>query len=105
MFDFVFERASESLLGVVYLSLDECLRLNNKYVNSEHLVLGLIASQNTEDDNLAARALASMSVDAKSAAQEIENHLRLNADTEPVFNDRPQSVDAVAKLTGRTNAI
>lgn len=105
MFDFVFERASESLLGVVYLSLDECLRLNNKYVNSEHLVLGLIASQNTEDDNLAGRALASMSVDAKSAAQEIENHLRLNADTEPVFNDRPQSVDAVAKLTGRTSAI
>ncbi len=105
MFDFVFERASESLLGVVYLSLDECLRLSNKYVSSEHLILGLIASQNTEDDNLAGRALASMSVDAKSAAQEIENHLRLNPDSEPVFNDRPQSVDAVAKLTGRAGSI
>ncbi len=72
MFDFVFERASESLLGVVYLSLDECLRLNNKWVSSAHLILGLIASQNTEDDNLAGRALASMSVDAKSAAQEMK---------------------------------
>src|SRR5438105_2120935 len=105
MFDFVFERASESLLGVVYLSLDECLRLNNKWVSTEHVILGLIDSQNTEDENLAGRALASMSVDSKSAAQEIENHLRLNPDSEPVFNDRPQSVDAVAKLTGRAGAL
>ncbi len=105
MFDFVFERASESLLGVIYLSLDECLRLSNKWVGSEHLLLGLINSQNTEDDNLAGRALASMSVDSKNAFQEIENHVRLNPDAEPVFNDRPQSVDAVAKLSGRQGLV
>lgn len=105
MFEFVFERASESLLGVVYLALDECLRLSNKWVTSEHVLLGLIASQNTEDDNLAARALAFMSVDAKSAAQEIENHLRLNPDSEPIFNDRPESVDAVAKLTRQPGSL
>ncbi len=104
MFDFVFERASESLLGVVYLALDECLRLNNKWVCSEHLLLALIES-NGDDANVASRALASMSVDTKSAEQEIENHLRLNPDAEPIFTDRPQSVDAVAKLSGQYGAI
>lgn len=105
MFEFVFERASENLLGIVYSALDECLRLNNKWVNSEHLLLALISSQNTEEHNLAGRALASMSVDAKTAYQEIENHLRLNPDSEAVFSDRPESVDAVAKLTGQLGSL
>ena len=40
-----------------------------------------------------------MSIDTKTAAKEIENHLLLNPDFEPLYVDRPESVDAVAKLT------
>lgn len=104
MFDSVFERAGESLLRIVKGALDECLRMNHKWMCTEHLLLAMLETPDGENSTIASSALASMSVDYKSA-KEIENHLQLNPDAEPVFTDRPESVDAVAKLSGQYGAM
>ena len=47
MFEIVFEKANDSLLNVLRHSVDECERLKNRWVCSEHILLSLALEQAT----------------------------------------------------------
>lgn len=65
----MFERFTDRARRVVVLAQDEARRLNQKYIGTEHLLLGLIH----EGDGIAARALETMGISLEAVrAQVIE---------------------------------
>jgi ATP-dependent Clp protease ATP-binding subunit ClpA len=70
MLDTFFIRAQDELITVIRNAVDECLRQKGAQVGTEHLLLGLTR----ESDNLAARALASMKIDANCAQHEVDQY-------------------------------
>lgn len=80
MFDSVFDRSSESLLTIIYTSLDECSRTKSQWVCTEHLLMAILLDQ----DNLAARALDFIKVNADSAQKEVDILLKEKHESEPL---------------------
>jgi ATP-dependent Clp protease ATP-binding subunit ClpA len=99
MFELVFDRAGAALLNVMYGALDQCQKLGSKWVCTEHVLIAMIED---EDGHLsiATQALASMSVNEKSAL-EIANHIKLNPDSEPLFTRRSESLEATPPSPGQ----
>ena len=65
----MFERFTDRARRVVVLAQDEARRLNQNYIGTEHLLLGLIH----EGDGIAARALETMGISLEAVrAQVIE---------------------------------
>ncbi|HEY9717758.1 MAG TPA: Clp protease N-terminal domain-containing protein [Trichormus sp.] len=92
MFETVFEKASDSLLDVLRAALDECIRLDNRWVCSEHILLAMIR----ENDNIAGAALASMKISADSVQKEADERLRDKTESEPMFSERADNPEAEA---------
>lgn len=87
MFEIVFEKASESLLNVFRDALEECERLDNRWVCSEHILLALTL----DDEHVAGAALGSMKVDAEAVEKEVEKQLKEKTASEPVFIERSET--------------
>ncbi len=89
MFEIVFEKANDSLLNVLRHSVDECQRLKNRWVCSEHILLSLALEQ----DHVAGRSLGSMKIDSEAIRKEVEKQLKEKSASEPLFSDRPEPVE------------
>ena len=63
----MFERFTERARQVVVLAQDEARDLRNDYIDTEHLLLGLIR----EDEGIAARALRSLGIDLDTARSRV----------------------------------
>jgi hypothetical protein len=63
----VFERLTAHARNVVVLAREEARRLGHDYVGTEHLLLGLLR----EEEGLAAKVLASLSVTLESARRQV----------------------------------
>jgi len=90
MFETVFEKASDSLLSVLRAALDECTRLNNRWVCTEHILLALTR----DNENIAGAALESMKIDGKSVQKEVDEQLREKIGSEPLFSEFSESAEA-----------
>lgn len=90
MIDSVFERAGESLLGVVQLAMAECLNLNHKYVCTEHMLVALAA----DPESIAAQALETMGMSEEGMRAELERILKGEPESELLYTDRPDIVEA-----------
>lgn len=86
MFDSIFDRAGESLVKVVRGAIQEKSRLQNRYVCTEHLLLAITR----DSTNLAARALATMKIDADSAQKEVDKQLKEKSGSEPFREEQPE---------------
>ncbi|MHB1457561.1 MAG: Clp protease N-terminal domain-containing protein, partial [Armatimonadota bacterium] len=64
---------------VIDLAYDEARLLNNAYIGTEHLLLGLIR----EGDGLAARVLVKLGVDLERTRQEAAGFQDKNSDSQP----------------------
>ncbi len=69
---------------VIDLAYDEARQLNNNYIGTEHLLLGLIR----EGEGLAARVLNKLGVDLERARREVMN--LQEHETQPTSSSRPQ---------------
>jgi hypothetical protein len=92
MFEIVFERASESLLTVFRAGFDECARLENRWVCSEHLLLALTI----DSDHVAGKALGTMKVNADAVQNEVDKQLKEKLGSEPMFTERSETIEAAA---------
>ncbi|HEY9776054.1 MAG TPA: Clp protease N-terminal domain-containing protein [Planktothrix sp.] len=81
MFEVVFEKASDSLLAVLLDATEECARMNNRWICTEHLLLAL-----THDaSNVAGQALTSMQISSESVQKEVDEALQDQTGWEPLF--------------------
>ncbi len=69
---------------VIDLAYDEARQLNNNYIGTEHLLLGLIR----EGEGVAARILHRLGVDLEQARREVMN--LQESETHPTHSSRPQ---------------
>ena len=63
----VFERFTDEARRIVVIAQDESRRLNHDYIGTEHLLLGMIAS----NDSVAAQVLISLGVDLASVRSQV----------------------------------
>lgn len=75
----MFEKFDEAANDVLASSRHECIRLRCAEVQPEHLLLAIVRDQ----QNIAARALASMNVSAENVREESERSLSKSGKTEP----------------------
>src|SRR5665648_1018762 len=64
----MFERFTEKARRVVVLAQEEARKLNQNYIGTEHLLLGLIR----EEDGIAAKALESLSISLEDVHLQVE---------------------------------
>jgi hypothetical protein len=93
---------------VIDLAYDEARQLNNNYIGSEHILLGLIR----EEEGLAGRVLAHLKVDLQQARVQVvkiqdeakaatSNEIQLQAvgeDSEPAQESRPSTLPSAGDL-------
>jgi len=72
MLDAFFNRATDNLLSVVRTAYEESVRQKNPEIGTEHLLLAIAR----EPEDLAARALATMKIDAGSTQLEVDQYWR-----------------------------
>jgi hypothetical protein len=85
MLDSVFERASESLVQVMQLALDECINFEHSYICTDHLLAALAS----EYGGVAQEAMQSMNIDDTAVSRELENQLKGKPESELPFSGRP----------------
>ncbi|MBX9672647.1 MAG: Clp protease N-terminal domain-containing protein [Candidatus Obscuribacterales bacterium] len=95
MLDSVFERASEPLVQVMQLALDECINNEHSYICTDHL----LAALSSEYGGVAALALDSMKIDEDSIAQELEKQLKDKPESELPFSGRPDLASGRPSVT------
>jgi ATP-dependent Clp protease ATP-binding subunit ClpA len=65
----MFERFTEQARNVMALAQEETQRLGHNYIGTEHLLLGLLS----EDEGVAAQALAALGITLEAAREEVES--------------------------------
>ncbi|HEY9712956.1 MAG TPA: Clp protease N-terminal domain-containing protein, partial [Chroococcales cyanobacterium] len=102
MFDSFFDRAGESILSTITIALDECLKLNNRWLCTEHLLIAL-TREIEYSSNIASDSLTAMKLDTQAVSHEVENLLKGKEETEPLYCDRPEDVDFVPASLSQSN--
>lgn len=95
MFETVFEGASEPLLRIIRGGLDECARLQNGWLCTEHLFLALLH----ESDSIGGQALASLKIDVQAARKEVTGALRDKDGSEPRYSQFGEPAENVTQKT------
>lgn len=95
MFESVFESAGEKFLSVVENSLEECLRLKNRYICTEHLLLAILR----DTRNIGSQAFATMTIKLDSVQEEVERQLCEKTEYEQPYGDLPDTDEPTLGLS------
>src|ERR1700730_16200452 len=89
MFEIVFERASDSLIDVFRAAVDECARLDNRWVCTEHILMAL----SRDTGHVAGQALDSMKIGSANIEAEVDKRLNETTGSEPLFSERTEVLE------------
>lgn len=95
MFESVFECASDKFDEVIGTAFEECLRLKNRYICTEHLLLALLS----DSRNIGSRAFATMTIKLSSVQEEVARQLSEKSEYEQPYGELPESDEPTLGLS------
>ncbi|HEY9788301.1 MAG TPA: Clp protease N-terminal domain-containing protein [Candidatus Obscuribacterales bacterium] len=97
MFEAVFDRAGDEFVAIAEAGLDECLRLKNRYICTEHLLLALLS----DPHNIGSQAFATMTIKVASVKEEVERILNERSEYEAPYGELQQTDEPTLGLSFR----